>query len=78
MAVWREADGWHGELKMARVTSNKFEGALKSYVLQRSSKHTVLLLVHCRWFCEDCFQEALFVDVTGNARQDAAEWCRVW
>ena len=63
MDVGREAHGCHGKLKMARVTGNKLEDIPEIYILQRSSQHTVHLLVRRRWFCEDCFEQALLVDV---------------
>ena len=65
-AVWREAHGCDGKLKVARVTGKKLEDTPKIYVFQCSSKRTVLLLVRSPSFCEECFQEAQFADVRGT------------
>ena len=64
MVVGPEGHVWHGRVNMARFIGKKLEGTPTIYVLQCSSKRTVHLRVRGRWFCEDCFQEALFVDMT--------------
>ena len=78
MAVGLESHGCHGKLKMARVTAKKLEDTRKIYVLQRSSKPTVHLLVRTRWLYKVCFQRGTVCRCDGNDRQDVADWCRVW